>query len=460
YYTTNRGATWTQISIPGVPTTVETGWGWGSFLKRHVVAADKATAGTFYLYNYGPGAAPSAAGIYRSTDGGATWTHVYGSAVAPFSGYNAVLKAVPGQAGHLFFTSGQQGSAGDANPDQAAAFMRSTDGGATWTAVPNVLEVYAFGFGQAAPGGNYPTVFIAGWVNRVYGVWRSDDNARPWTQIGDLPLGSLDDIRSVEGDKNIYGQVYIGFLGSGYAYGKTTGANRSLTVSASPSAGGVVSGGGTFPAGSSRTVTATANSGYAFAGWSENGNVVSTSASYTFTLNANRALVANFTATPVNYTISLGASPIAGGAVSGAGTFAAGSSRTVTATANSGYTFANWPENGSVISRAASYTSPLNAKRPLVANFTANPVNYTVSVGASPAAGGIVTGGGTFAASSSQTVTATANSGDTFGHPGEKRGGGRLAAGEKLSPHHHLTPVGEFSPPTLPPPPPACGTHP
>src|SRR5262245_51105664 len=298
YYTTNRGATWTQISIPGVPTTVETGWGWGSFLKRHVVAADKATAGTFYLYNYGPGAAPSAAGIYRSTDGGATWTHVYGRAVAPFSGYNAVLKAVPGQAGHLFFTSGQQGSAGDPNPDQAAVFMRSTDGGATWTAVPNVLEVYAFGFGQAASGQTYPAIFIAGFVNSVWGIWRSDDNAQSWTQISNFPLGSLDQVVTIDGDKNIYGQVYVGFIGSGYAYGKVAPPNNfTIALSAAPVAGGSVSGGGTFASGSSRTVTATANSGYTFTNWTENGSVVSTSASYTFTLSANRTLVANFTAT-------------------------------------------------------------------------------------------------------------------------------------------------------------------
>jgi hypothetical protein len=57
-----------------------------------------------------------------------------------------------------------------------------------------------------------------------------------------------------------------------------------------------VSGGGTFASGSSRTVTATANNGYTFAHWTENGVVVSAAASYTFTLAANRTLVANFSA--------------------------------------------------------------------------------------------------------------------------------------------------------------------
>ena len=144
----------------------------------------------------------------------------------------------------------------------------------------------------------------------------------------------------------------------------------SISVSASPSAGGTVGGGGTFTSGSSQTVTATANSGYTFADWTENGSIVSYSSSYNFTLTANRNLVANFTQNQVNYTISLSASPSAGGTVGGGGTFASGSSRTVTATANSGYAFANWTENSSVVSSSSSYTFTLTANRTLVANFT------------------------------------------------------------------------------------------
>jgi len=68
----------------------------------------------------------------------------------------------------------------------------------------------------------------------------------------------------------------------------------TIAVSASPSAGGTVGGDGTFAASSSRTVTASANNGYSFVNWTENGSVVSSSASYTFTLNINRTLVANF----------------------------------------------------------------------------------------------------------------------------------------------------------------------
>jgi hypothetical protein len=71
----------------------------------------------------------------------------------------------------------------------------------------------------------------------------------------------------------------------------------TIAVSASPSADGTVSGGGTFAAGSSQTVTATANAGYSFINWTANGSVVSTSTSYTLTLNNNTTLAANFATT-------------------------------------------------------------------------------------------------------------------------------------------------------------------
>ncbi len=204
YYTNDGGATWKQISIDGVPTTGETGWGSAYYLNRHIVAADRVAAGTFYMYN-------SSKGLYRSTDGGASWTLVHSGEIAPWSGFNAKLQSVPLHAGHLFFTSGSQGGVEDRHP-AANPFMRSIDGGVTWTVVPNVLEVRAFGFGKAA-------IFIVGWVNGQYGIWRSNDNAQSWVQIGDFPLGSLDHIDAVEGDKNVYGTVYVGFGGFGYAYG-------------------------------------------------------------------------------------------------------------------------------------------------------------------------------------------------------------------------------------------------
>ena len=223
------------------------------------------------------------------------------------------------------------------------------------------------------------------WEHRAYWgsnsiAWGTDGTASR-RYMGPLPaLGQWVRLEVPASLVGVQGQVLNGMaftLFNGAATwdrsGKTGAAqvvNYTIGLSASPAAGGTVSGSGTFASGSSRTVAATANGGYTFANWTEGGSVVSSSASYTFTLNANRTLVANFTAAPVNYTIGLSASPAAGGTVSGSGTFASGSSRTVAATANGGYTFANWTEGGSVVSSSASYTFTLNANRTLVANFS------------------------------------------------------------------------------------------
>lgn len=69
---------------------------------------------------------------------------------------------------------------------------------------------------------------------------------------------------------------------------------HSIQLSAEPSEGGSVSGGGEVAEGTAVTVTATANEGYTFSGWQENGSTVSTAASYTFTATADRSLVALF----------------------------------------------------------------------------------------------------------------------------------------------------------------------
>ena len=149
-----------------------------------------------------------------------------------------------------------------------------------------------------------------------------------------------------------------------------TATNYTISTSSNPSAGGTTSGSGSYQSGQSRTVTATANSGYTFSNWSENGTSVSTNSSYTFTLSGNRTLVANFTQNIEYNTISTSSSPSAGGTTSGSGTYQSGQSRTVTATANNGYTFSNWSESGTPVSTSSSYTFTLSGNRTLVANFT------------------------------------------------------------------------------------------
>lgn len=72
----------------------------------------------------------------------------------------------------------------------------------------------------------------------------------------------------------------------------------TISLSAEPADGGTVSGGGTYAKGQFCTVTAMTNEDYTFTSWTENGEVVSTNANYSFIVTANRTLVANFSAQP------------------------------------------------------------------------------------------------------------------------------------------------------------------
>ena len=70
----------------------------------------------------------------------------------------------------------------------------------------------------------------------------------------------------------------------------------SFGINATPNSaeGGSVSGGGVYGAGVDCTLTAIPSSGYTFVNWIENGSIVSTNATYTFTVYHERTLVANF----------------------------------------------------------------------------------------------------------------------------------------------------------------------
>ena len=73
--------------------------------------------------------------------------------------------------------------------------------------------------------------------------------------------------------------------------------------------------------------------------------------------------------TPVLYTVVTSSNPTMGGSANGSGSYYGSTSVTVSAVASTGYTFSNWTENGSEVSKSASYTFTVTINRNLVANF-------------------------------------------------------------------------------------------
>ena len=112
------------------------------------------------------------------------------------------------------------------------------------------------------------------------------------------------------------------------------------------------------------TFTATPNDGYIFVNWTNNGQVVSSDNPYTVTVSADMALVANFAVAPT-YNVIV-ASSANGSAVVNKG---AGNEYTFSATPNDGYVFANWTNNGEVVSSENPYTCAVTSDILLIANF-------------------------------------------------------------------------------------------
>ena len=323
--------------------------------------------------------------------------------------------------------------------------IKRTLGGCSFDGNMKVLDQYGQGGGQGL--GTYmawilygdPTLTVRNAVPTDMGVTHAPSMSTTATSFtvnatnGNGALATLTRNNEIMGSATIEnGTCNITFTAPGttgtatltvFGYNKTTyiatiqivnggTQNYTVNVSANPAIGGTVTGGGTYPQGQSCTVTATANDGYNFVNWTEGGNVVSTQANYTFVVNGNRNLVANFEAEVQTYNIRLSANPMLAGTVSGGGTFQEGETCTATASPNNGYNFVNWTENGNVVSTNASFSFTVTGSRMLVANFQAQ--SFTITATADPVNGGTVTGGGTYNQGQSCTLTATPATGYNF----------------------------------------------
>jgi len=140
----------------------------------------------------------------------------------------------------------------------------------------------------------------------------------------------------------------------------------TISASAAPPEAGTIVGAGAYPAGSTASLTASANSGWGFSVWTESGVTVSTSPQYTFAVTADRVLIAQFVPA---FSVTTASAPYIGGTTRGGGEYNDGDTASVAATSNHGFEFTGWTEGGVPVSAAPEYSFTVTSPRALVANF-------------------------------------------------------------------------------------------
>lgn len=184
-----------------------------------------------------------------------------------------------------------------------------------------------------------------------------------------------------------------------------SGGSGMITASAVPEEGGTVTGVGGYWIGETCTLEATANEGYTFVDWTENGQQVSLEPTFSLLVTTDHDLQANFSIN--SYDITIEAQPDDGGVVSGGGSYSFGATATVSAAPHAHYEFVNWTEDGVVVSTTAEYTFVVESNRHLVATFVQE--TFEVKATVYPENAGAVEGMGTYTFGETATLIAHPN---------------------------------------------------
>ena len=192
---------------------------------------------------------------------------------------------------------------------------------------------------------------------------------------------------------------------------KTVGATFALngvTLSITQSTGGMITAdpAGPYHYGDEVTLTATADSGYSFTGWT--GDASGTTTPTTITLDGDKTVGATFALNGVTLSITQST----GGMITAvpAGPYHYGDEVTLTATADSGYSFTGWTGDASGTTTPTTIT--LDGDKTVGATFALNGVTLSIT----QSTGGMITAvpAGPYHYGDEVTLTAAASTGYTF----------------------------------------------
>ena len=181
-----------------------------------------------------------------------------------------------------------------------------------------------------------------------------------------------------------------------------------INLSQEPPVGGTVTGGGNYLYGDEAVVSATSNSSYDFVNWTENGTQVSTSATFNFTVNSSKNLVANFALK--NYNIS-GNTGIGSATL----TWLDGTTKTATSAVNGSYTITvpfGW--SGTITPSKTGYTFNPSQKSYVTVISNQSNQNYSAELNTFTISGNTGIGSTTLTWIDGTTKTSTSGSDGSY----------------------------------------------
>ena len=194
-------------------------------------------------------------------------------------------------------------------------------------------------------------------------------------------------------------------------YSKWEGKPHIVTIDRNIEEAGTVSGGGTYPYGTTATLTVTNDSRYDFLGWYEGDTLLSKNEWYSFFVSGDRTIIAKWEGHP--YTVTAERNLEAAGTVRGGGTYPYGTTATLTAiTDDRRYDFLGWYSGDTLLSENKQYTFVVSEDQVIVAKWKL--VLYSVTVNQNIAEAGTTDGSGSYERGSTVTVRVTLARGYQF----------------------------------------------
>lgn len=224
YYSDDRGENWTKSNVPsGV---YRMGSQWNINPGQNHMAIDKVNPNKIYLLNTNTTGGMDAE-LWRSDNGGTSFAKVSTTPIPSHtrswdgSAYSTFCNLVvnPSKEGEIWFGSYHQYS--------SAGLYRSTDGGVTFTQINTIIPRYIAGCMSDGPNPHFILFALTAQYGTLdkYCLYRSDDNAATWQKVSSPAPGLVQSIAAGKG-----GRVYVGVAGNGIYYGDANANVQSVDI--------------------------------------------------------------------------------------------------------------------------------------------------------------------------------------------------------------------------------------